>query len=63
MRCPICKRPIDESAANRYRPFCSARCRTIDLGTWAGEGYRVPGRSKAREDREHPEDRKKNLPN
>lgn len=54
MKCPICKRPVDMSANNRFRPFCSERCRAIDLGTWAGEGYRVPGA--AVEDREHPDD-------
>jgi len=27
---------------NTWRPFCSARCRTIDLGAWAAEAYRVP---------------------
>jgi uncharacterized protein len=26
----------------RYRPFCSARCRDVDLGRWFGEAYRVP---------------------
>jgi hypothetical protein len=29
-------------AANRYRPFCSERCRLIDLGAWASENYRIP---------------------
>ena len=29
-------------AASRWRPFCSERCRTIDLGAWAAEAYRVP---------------------
>ena len=43
MRCPICKKPSENSPANRFRPFCSERCQLIDLGTWAGEGYRVPG--------------------
>jgi uncharacterized protein len=47
------------SSANRFRPFCSERCRMVDLGTWADEGYRVPG-SKV-EDREHPDDLKKKL--
>jgi endogenous inhibitor of DNA gyrase (YacG/DUF329 family) len=61
MRCPICKRPIDMTPANRFRPFCSERCRMVDLGTWAGEGYRVPGAEV--EDREHPDDRKKKLLN
>jgi uncharacterized protein len=28
--------------ANRWRPFCSERCRTADLGAWASEQFRVP---------------------
>jgi endogenous inhibitor of DNA gyrase (YacG/DUF329 family) len=56
MRCPICKKPVEATPANRYRPFCSERCRMVDLGTWAGEDYRVPGA--AVEDREHPDDLK-----
>ena len=61
MRCPICRKPVDPSPVNRYRPFCSERCRRVDLGTWAGEEYRVPG-AKA-DDREHPDDlpRKRKL--
>jgi endogenous inhibitor of DNA gyrase (YacG/DUF329 family) len=41
MRCPTCKRefkPEDSPA----RPFCSERCRLIDLGRWLDEGYSVP---------------------
>jgi endogenous inhibitor of DNA gyrase (YacG/DUF329 family) len=30
------------SPENRYRPFCSERCKLIDLGAWATEKYRVP---------------------
>ncbi|MGH7916505.1 MAG: DNA gyrase inhibitor YacG [Candidatus Binataceae bacterium] len=55
MRCPICKKPVEASPDNRFRPFCSERCRMIDLGTWAGEGYRVEGGKVP--DREHPQDR------
>ncbi len=55
MRCPICKRETDAGPANRYRPFCSERCQMIDLGTWAGEEYRVSGAKS--DDREHPDDR------
>ncbi|MDA8098151.1 MAG: DNA gyrase inhibitor YacG [Nitrospiraceae bacterium] len=42
LRCPICKK---ERAwkDNPFRPFCSERCRLIDLGQWAGERYRIPG--------------------
>ncbi len=31
------------SPANPFRPFCSERCRKIDLGAWANEDFRVPG--------------------
>jgi endogenous inhibitor of DNA gyrase (YacG/DUF329 family) len=40
MKCPICGKPI-EWEGNPYRPFCSERCRIIDLGKWASEEYRV----------------------
>ncbi|MBV8771557.1 MAG: DNA gyrase inhibitor YacG [Deltaproteobacteria bacterium] len=56
MHCPICKKIADARPANRYRPFCSERCQTIDLGLWAVGEYKVPG--KPVEDREHPDDRR-----
>ena len=37
-RCPQCGKTAD----NRFRPFCSERCKLIDLGAWASESYRVP---------------------
>lgn len=40
MKCPICKQPTTWKD-NPNRPFCSERCRTIDLGRWAGEEYNV----------------------
>jgi endogenous inhibitor of DNA gyrase (YacG/DUF329 family) len=40
--CPRCAAPAAFDASNKWRPFCSERCRMIDLGTWASEGYRVP---------------------
>lgn len=36
--CPICGKP----SVPGFRPFCSARCRTIDLGRWIDERYRIP---------------------
>jgi uncharacterized protein len=41
--CPSCKSlcPFDK-ALNAYRPFCSERCRNIDLGAWASGGYTIP---------------------
>jgi uncharacterized protein len=40
MKCPICGEPAAWKD-NPDRPFCSERCRTIDLGNWASEDYRV----------------------
>jgi endogenous inhibitor of DNA gyrase (YacG/DUF329 family) len=42
VNCPQCGAPVAWSAASRFRPFCSERCRMIDLGAWASESYRVP---------------------
>jgi len=39
--CPNCGAQVEWVAENRYRPFCSARCKGIDLGAWASEKYRV----------------------
>jgi uncharacterized protein len=39
--CPTCRRPAPFSAANPFRPFCSARCQGQDFGAWASEAYRV----------------------
>jgi uncharacterized protein len=40
--CPTCKKKIAYQTDNPYRPFCSKRCRLIDLGTWLEEGHRIP---------------------
>jgi len=37
LRCPICKKPVNSKDAEF--PFCSDRCRVIDLGKWASGGY------------------------
>ena len=41
--CPTCGRPAAARAAHRAHPFCSDRCRLLDLGKWLGEEYRIPG--------------------
>ena len=43
VKCPTCRK---ETAweNNPHRPFCSERCRLIDLGAWTEEHYRIPGR-------------------
>jgi uncharacterized protein len=42
VNCPRCGIAVAWDPANRYRPFCSERCRVIDLGAWASESYRIP---------------------
>lgn len=42
--CPQCGREIHWDTSNRFRPFCSERCKMIDLGKWANEEYRVENR-------------------
>ncbi len=45
MRCPICKREVPEPPADGPRgdlPFCSARCKLIDLGRWLDGTYQIP---------------------
>ena len=41
--CPTCGRKVPFVPASRWRPFCSARCKTVDLGAWAAERYRIAG--------------------
>ncbi|HLB02035.1 MAG TPA: DNA gyrase inhibitor YacG [Nitrospiria bacterium] len=43
LRCPICHKKEVVWEQNAYRPFCSERCKLIDLGEWATEGYRLKG--------------------
>jgi uncharacterized protein len=41
-KCPTCRRLFEPSRATEpFRPFCSARCRAADLGTWLDGGYRI----------------------
>lgn len=40
--CPNCKNLCEFSPENAFRPFCSERCKMIDLGVWATEGYAIP---------------------
>jgi uncharacterized protein len=40
VKCPTCEKDCEWNG-NDFRPFCSDRCRLIDLGMWMDEGYRV----------------------
>lgn len=55
LRCPICEREIrGEPVEWPDFPFCSPRCRTIDLGRWLDEKYRLPAPPQDDEDSEEP---------
>lgn len=43
VRCPQCGAKAEYQADNPSRPFCSERCKLIDLGAWAEERYSIPG--------------------
>ena len=43
--CPTCRKRMKWSSDNDFRPFCSDRCRLIDLGAWADESNRIAGSS------------------
>jgi len=45
-KCPICGKPVQAA----FRPFCSDRCKQIDLNRWLSEAYRVPDRPGADDD-------------
>jgi endogenous inhibitor of DNA gyrase (YacG/DUF329 family) len=46
--CPICGKPATEAS----RPFCSERCRDVDLNRWLSNSYAIPGREDEDEDAE-----------
>jgi endogenous inhibitor of DNA gyrase (YacG/DUF329 family) len=41
VRCPQCGVEVPWTSSSKWRPFCSDRCKTIDLGAWASESYRI----------------------
>jgi uncharacterized protein len=56
VKCPHCGKEAP-LAGNPFRPFCSKRCKMIDLGNWASEGYRIPGeRASSEEEDEESEE-------
>ncbi|NOZ54629.1 MAG: DNA gyrase inhibitor YacG [Gammaproteobacteria bacterium] len=43
VKCPTCKKIVTWDNENPWRPFCSERCKLIDLGEWAAESHRITG--------------------
>jgi len=45
VQCPTCQKDVQWTPENKYRPFCSERCKLIDLGEWASGGHAIAGKS------------------
>lgn len=43
VRCPTCEKLVEWTEESPWRPFCSERCKLIDLGEWASESHRIAG--------------------
>ena len=43
VKCPTCEAPVEWGPQSPSRPFCSERCKLIDLGAWAAEEHSIPG--------------------
>ena len=50
VRCPACGGDSVYAPTNPYRPFCSERCKNMDLGAWASEDFRVPAETPPKEE-------------
>ena len=50
VNCPTCQEIVEWKQENEFRPFCSERCKLIDLGAWANEEYRVPAENASPDD-------------
>jgi uncharacterized protein len=50
VRCPQCAKTVEYLVSNPNRPFCSERCKMIDLGAWASDQYAIPGKSEEADD-------------
>lgn len=42
VKCPTCKKKVEWKTSSIFRPFCTDRCRLIDLGEWASEKHVIP---------------------
>lgn len=45
INCPTCSKPNTWTSENTFKPFCSNRCKLIDLGEWASEARKIPSES------------------
>jgi endogenous inhibitor of DNA gyrase (YacG/DUF329 family) len=55
VQCPTCSKNVLWQEGQKWKPFCSERCKLIDLGEWASEGHRIAGESQQVEDSLEPD--------
>lgn len=52
--CPTCNKSVDFIPENPFRPFCSERCKLIDLGAWANEEYAIAASDTSPTEKDYP---------
>ena len=62
LKCPTCQKPILWDIKNEFRPFCSERCKLIDLGAWADGSYSIPTNTTIEEEEQDLDPEKPNEP-
>jgi hypothetical protein len=55
VKCPTCRRDVEWVPSSQFRPFCSDRCRLIDLGAWFSEQHKIPDEAGAAQDHLYPD--------
>jgi uncharacterized protein len=55
VKCPTCRRDVEWAEGSQFRPFCSDRCRLIDLGAWLTETHKIPGETGGAQDQLQPD--------
>jgi uncharacterized protein len=50
VRCPVCGKRSEYNPQNAFRPFCSERCKLVDLGAWASNQYAIAGKEASPDD-------------
>ena len=60
--CPQCGKTVEWTPSSRWRPFCSERCKLIDLGAWATGAYRIPVAEPPESGEDAPDERAGNEP-
>jgi endogenous inhibitor of DNA gyrase (YacG/DUF329 family) len=61
VRCPTCGRSVEWTGKSPWRPFCSERCKLMDLGAWAAEQHAIPGDTAEAEDKPKTQDEESGL--